>query len=262
MKKIITFLLCVASSGVSMSQDLSLFQKKMFIRGNDTLQYRILYPAKYKKGRTYPMILFLHGSGERGNDNESQLLHGGKLFVRPDIRKNFPAIVIFPQCPKNSYWAKAQRTANTPDWVFTPEEPPTTPQLLVKMLTDSLAENHIVNSSRIYIGGLSMGGMGTYEMLGRYPGYFKAAFPICGACNISWFLSNAQHTPMWMFHGAKDDVVSPQPDRELFKALMTRETPYVIYTEYPNANHNSWDSALAEPKLLPWLFSDRKRRTN
>ncbi|NCI47865.1 phospholipase [Sediminibacterium sp. WSJ-3] len=255
-------ILLISWAQMAGAQDLSLFEKRILVRGSDTLRYRVLYPYNYKKGKSYPLILFLHGSGERGSDNEAQLVHGGKLFVRENVRRNFRAIVLFPQCPKDSFWARAKRIPNTPDWVFSPEQPAPVPQQLVKILVDSLADNHIVNSRRLYIGGLSMGGMGTYEMLGRYPGYFKAAFPICGACNIPWYLANAEKIPMWIFHGALDDVVSPQPDRELFKALMTRGIPNVMYTEYPKANHNSWDAAFAEPKLLPWLFSDRKRRRN
>lgn len=260
MKKLTALILLLTCFLNARSQDLSLFEKRVFINGADTLRYRILYPEKYRKGKSYPMILFLHGSGERGSDNESQLVHGAKLFLRPDVRKNFPAIIVFPQCPKDSFWARAKRIPNTPDWVFSPQESAPVPQQLVKALTDSLVEHHIVTGSRIYIGGLSMGGMGTYEMLGRYPGYFKSAFPICGACDIPWFLSHAASVPMWIFHGTLDEVVSPKPNRELFKALTTRGVPNVMYTEFPGAGHNSWDAALAEPKLLPWLFSDRKRK--
>jgi predicted peptidase len=243
-------------------QDMALYEKKMLVRGKDTLRYRILYPKNYKKRKTYPLIVFLHGSGERGRDNEAQLTHGGKLFVREDIRNNFPAIVVFPQCPTDSTWTRSRRVPNSDQRVFLSEQDPPVPQQLVKILVDSLADNRIVNIKRMYIGGLSMGGMGTYDILGRNPGRYKAAFSICGACNIPWFLANAGNIPLWIFHVAKDNVVSPESNRELFKALMTRGTPNVMYTEYPDAGHNSWDSAFAEPQLLPWLFSDRKRRRN
>lgn len=242
------------------AQDLSLYKKHILVRGEDTLRYRILYPENYKKRKAYPLIVFLHGSGERGRDNEAQLTHGGKLFVRKDIRKNFPAIVVFPQCPPDSSWARNKRIPNTAKRIFLSEQEPPIPQQLVKILVDSLADNRVVNTKRMYIGGLSMGGMGTYDLLARNPGRFAAAFSICGESNIPWFLENAGTIPLWIFHGAKDDVVSPDSNRELFKALMTRGADNVMYTEYPNANHNSWDSAFAEPKLLPWLFSDRKRR--
>ncbi len=241
------------------AQDLAAFEKKEFINGKDTLRYRILYPVKYKKHKAYPLVLFLHGSGERGRDNEAQLLHGGKLFVDENIRKHFPAIVIFPQCPNDSSWAKYKRVEHTGERIFLPDAGPSTPEKLVKQLIDSLAENFLVDNRRLYIGGLSLGGMGTYDLLTRYPDYFAAAFPICGAANIPIFLERSMQTPLWIFHGALDNTVPPKYDRELYKALMTRGVKTVTYTEYPNAGHNSWDSAFAEPKLLPWVFSNKKR---
>jgi predicted peptidase len=124
---------------------------------------------------------------------------------------------------------------------------------------DSLLERNMIDRKRVYLGGLSLGGFGTYDLLTRYPGYFTAAFPICGAANIPAFIERAGNVALWIFHGALDKSVPPTYDRELFKALMTRGRTNVIYTEYPNAAHNSWDSAFAEPKLLPWLFSNKKK---
>lgn len=242
------------------AQDLTAFEKKIFIKGKDTLRYRVLYPEKYKKRKAYPLVLFLHGSGERGRDNEAQLIHGGKLFTDQNIRRNFPAIVVFPQSPSDSVWAQYKRVPNSAERVFLPDAAPTVPELLVKLLVDSLVENRIVDTRRLYIGGLSLGGFGTYDMLTRYPDYFAAAFPICGAANIPVFLERSMQIPLWIFHGALDNSVSPQYDRELFKAMVTRGVKTVMYTEYPMAGHNSWDSAFAEPKLLPWLFSNKKKK--
>ena len=241
------------------AQDLSAFEKKQFINGKDTLRYRILYPLKYKKHKAYPLVIFLHGSGERGRDNEAQLMHGGKLFANENIRKHFPAIVIFPQCPSDSSWARYRRGANSGERVFLSDEDAPVPQQLVKQLVDSLVNHFIVDNGRLYLGGLSLGGFGTYDLLTRYPGYFTAAFPICGTANIPMYIERARQTPLWIFHGALDSSVSPKPDRELYKALMTRGIKTVAYTEYPLAGHNSWDSAFAEPKLLPWLFSNKKK---
>jgi predicted peptidase len=262
MKKIAPLVLLLLFFQAVSAQKLELYEKKLFMNGKDTLRYRILYPENYKKRKPYPVIVFLHGSGERGRDNEAQLTHGGKLFVREDIRQNFPAIVIFPQCPPDSAWAKTKRIQGSDQRIFLSDEAPSLPSRLVKELMDSLSGRRVVNTKRIYLGGLSLGGFGTYDMLIRYPGYFAAAFPICGACNIPLFLKRARNTPLWIFHGALDKSVPPTSDRELYKALMTRGATNVRYTEYPQAGHNSWDSAFAEPKLLPWLFSDRKRKKN
>ena len=261
MKKIISFLTLLISIHSSQAQDLSAYKKEFFIQGTDTLRYRILYPESYKKGKRYPLIVFLHGSGERGNDNEAQLFHGGDLFLKDSLRKQFPAIVIFPQCPQDSTWnrfpgrirdttAAFNLALNTLDL--------TTPERLVKLLIDSFAENKIADKKRIYLGGLSLGGFGTYDLVIHYPGYFAAAFPICGQANVKLYTEKAAKVPVWIFHGTLDNVVDPQPDRNLIKALQSMGAKNAKYTEYPNAGHNSWDSAFAEPGLLPWLFSFKK----
>ena len=245
------------------AQRFELYEKKEFIRQHDTLRYRILFPEKFKSHKKYPMLVFLHGSGERGRDNTAQLVHGGEVFIREAIRKLSPAIIIFPQCPDGDKWSNYTRNHHLKtggfDIVSTAEAP--VPQQMLKQLMDSLVETETINTRRIYIGGLSLGGFGTYDMLIRYPGYFAAAFTICGAADVPQYMQKAKHTPLWIFHGAQDEVVPPAADRELYKALMTSGDQQVMYTEYPNLKHNSWDAAFAEPKLLPWLFSHKKKHS-
>src|ERR1700749_2853002 len=109
MKKIIFFLLILASiHAVAQTNDLSFYQKEIYIHGKDTLPYRILLPFNYDPAKKYPLIIFLHGSGERGNNNEAQLGHGGSLFIADSVRMNYPAIVVFPQCPSNSFWSNVK----------------------------------------------------------------------------------------------------------------------------------------------------------
>lgn len=242
------------------TQDLSLYEKKIFLSGPDTLRYRIAYPDNYRADKAYPLIVFLHGSGERGNDNELQLKHGGKLFVREDIRNNYPAIVIFPQCPNDSAWSRYKKGEKSNDWIFDASLSASRPALLVKELMDQLLQQKKIDAKKIYIGGLSLGGLGTYDMLMRYPGYFAAAFPICGATDVSGFVASAGPVPMWMFHGAEDVVVQPTFNRALYKSLMDLGARNVKYTEYPGVNHNSWDNAFAEPELLPWMMSQKKKK--
>ncbi len=244
---------------VSMAQqDLSAYEKKLFISGKDTLRYRILYPPKYKPNKSYPLVMFLHGAGERGNDNEAQLTHGASLFLQPQNRKYFESIVIFPQCPKDSFWVRIKRDATTGLSIDSNNEPPI-PQQLVKKLMDSLVENRHVNPRKLYLGGLSMGGFGTYDLLTRYPKFFTAAIAICGIADIPRYVQQARNVPLWIFHGDKDPVVSVQPNRELYKALMTAGAKTVSYSEYPGVGHDSWTNAFAEPRLLPWLFSQKKK---
>ncbi|HEY4876957.1 MAG TPA: alpha/beta fold hydrolase [Puia sp.] len=246
------------------AQDFSQYKKEFFIRGKDTLRYRILYPENYKKEKSYSLVVFLHGGGERGNDNEAQLLHGGTLFLKDSLRKLFPAIVIFPQCPSDSLWTKTPpKITNAPYVVDTTEtyyqaldvQPITTAERLVKLLMDSLAQNKIADRKKIYIGGLSMGGLGTYSLLIHFPDYFAAAFSICGEANVALYIKKAANVPIWIFHGEVDNTIPVQPDRDLYKALQNMGAKNAKYTEYPGVNHNSWNNAFAEPDLLPWLFS-------
>ena len=268
MKKIVSLLTLLLSLHCSQAQDLSAYKKQLFIRGSDILRYRILYPENYKKGTPYPLIVFLHGAGERGDDNEHQLDNGGTLFLRDSLRRRFPAIVIFPQCPKDSFWntfdaryfsaivsanytVASNLTLNTLGL--------STPERLVKGLIDSLADNKIADKKRIYLGGLSLGGYGTYDLVIHYPGYFAAAFPICGQANVKLYTERAANVPVWIFHGAIDNIIDPQPDRNLIKALQHVGAKNAKYTEYPNVAHGSWVNAFAEPGLFPWLFSCKKK---
>jgi predicted peptidase len=241
---------------------LSLYQKKQFTRQGQTLLYRILYPAVYDSSRAYPLIIFLHGAANRGSDNESQLQNGGSLFLADSNRKKFPAIVIFPQCPAGLGWSAFKFGYDTVhkrvvlSFPLTENQSPVT--ALVKALADSLSVTGKADSGRIYIGGLSLGGFGTYDMIERYPGYFAAAFPICGGGDTSTAPRiAAAGTAVWIFHGEKDPLVSVKYARQYYQALRSAHAN-VRYTEYPGVRHNCWDNAFKEPELLPWLFSRQK----
>lgn len=245
------------------AQDFSLYKKEILIKDKDTLRYRILFPEDYISTKKYPVITFLHGSGERGSDNESQLLHGGSLFLKDSLRQTYKAIVIFPQCPKDIRW---NTIISTPDSTnitgrsvkFSLSPKPTKPAFLVKLLLDSLIRNNIADANQMYIGGLSLGGFGTFDMIERYPKFFAAAFPICGGGDTTVAGSFAKNTAVWIFHGDSDRSVDVRYSREYYATLM-RLGADVRYTEYPGVGHNSWDNAFAEKDLLPWLFSKRNK---
>jgi predicted peptidase len=246
------------------AQDLSQYEKKEFTRNGQTLLYRILYPEHYEEGKKYRLIVFLHGSGERGNDNESQLQHGGSFFLTDSIRKNYPAIVIFPQCPKDSSWTFAQHRFDSAtrkiSFEFPHRDMPVTPQWLVKELMDSLIQTNHADKNYIYLGGLSLGGFGTYDMIERYPDFFAAAFPICGAGDTTMASRFAHKVSLWIFQGGADPVVNPAYSRGYYHALASMNTD-VKYSEYPGVGHNSWDNAFAEKDLIGWLFSKSKKKT-
>jgi predicted peptidase len=240
------------------AQDLNLYQKKLYISGNDTMRYRLLLPYNYDASKKYPLILFLHGAGERGNDNEKQLVHGAKLFLKEDIRKDYPAIIVFPQCPANSFWSNVDFKMDNGERTFSFQEAgePTIAMKLAQELLMNIMQTFPVIKKKVYVGGLSMGGMGTFEIVRRNPKLFAAAIPICGGANIATAPA-LKKTKWWVFHGAKDDVVSPKLSEDMVNALKEVKAS-VKFTLYPNANHNSWDSAFAEPDLLSWLFTQKR----
>lgn len=233
------------------------YSDKHFISKQDTLNYRILLPKDFNSANKYPLILFLHGAGERGDDNQKQLVHGAELFYK--MSDSFPAIVIFPQCPQPDYWANVSvdRSTQPLSLNFSINKAPTTSMSLVIQLVENLLTKPYVNEQQIYVGGLSMGGMGTFEILYRKPDVFAAAFAICGAGDPETTKSYAKTVPMWIFHGAKDDVVAPQHSVDMVSGIL-KYGGQPNFSLYAKDNHNSWDSAFAEPELLSWLFSNLK----
>ena len=260
MKKLLLFICISCITRNAICQDELQYQKQWFIKGTDTLPYRLLLPKNYDASKKYPLIILLHGSGERGNDNEAQLVHGSKLFLNDSIRDNFPAIVVFPQCAANSYWSnvtvRTDSVSRRRKFEFAAGGPPTKSMELLLGLLSHLEDKYKQDSKRRYVGGLSMGGMGTFELVRRKPKYFAAAFAICGGANPET-AKKLKRTKWWVFHGAKDDVVPPGSSAVIVDALKKIGAD-VKFTLYPNANHNSWDAAFAEKDLLPWLFSQRK----
>jgi predicted peptidase len=237
----------------------NLYEKQYFIEGDDTLYCRILSPLHFSAGKRYPLIVVLHGSGERGNDNESQLKWGSDLFLDSINREKYPAIVIFPQCPFDSSWSVRvkNKTSDSGLYRFPMKLPPTRPLQMVMNFIDTLMSAGTVDSSRIYVGGLSMGGFGTFEILWRKPGLFAAAFPICGGGNPESAKLYGKNFPIWVFHGADDDAVPVNNSRVMVAALKNAGAK-VKYSEYPGVKHNSWINAFAEPDFLPWIFAQKK----
>ena len=242
------------------AQDKNLYEKHTFIYRRDTLLYRLLLPENYNPGKTYPMVLFLHGSGERGNDNEAQLIHGADLFLRDSVRKNFPAIIVFPQCASQDSWANTSSKNDSSGkriFQFKTTGKATKSMWLVGKLVRKIINQYPVTKKQLYVGGLSMGGMGTFDIVRRNPKLFIAAFPICGGADSS-IAKKIKNVNWWIFHGAKDQTVDPMYSQIMVHALQ-QENASVKFTLYPEAGHNSWDNTFAEPGLLPWLFSNIKK---
>jgi predicted peptidase len=232
------------------------FEKNSFmVAEGKVLPYQILYPKDYKPSKKYPLLVVLHGAGERGDDNEAQMKYGKNVFLDSLNRINYPAIVIFPQCPKDSYWSsvKINRSTTPTSFIFDYSVPINWPLQAVLDLVKSIKHD----KNRTYIMGLSMGGMGTMEAISRNPKMFAAASPICGGADLSYVPQYVKRVPLWVHHGDVDIVVPVRHSRELVKAVQDQGVE-VKYSEYPGVNHNSWDNAFKQPDLLSWIFSHRK----
>ena len=213
------------------------------------LPYRLLSPAELKPGVAYPLVIWLHGSGEVGNDNRAQLASKvAETFLAPDARKNFPCFVMVPQASKDSGWLGVG--------INKPPDISDSSRRVVATVAE-LVKEFGIDSQRIYIGGFSMGGIGTWDLLVRYPDLFAAAFPIAGPpMGRERLLPLVKDVPVWLFQGDKDGnvpVASARSAAAAFKAAGGR----IQYTEYAGLGHDC-SRALSEPKLLEWLFSCRR----
>jgi predicted peptidase len=217
----------------------------------DSLNYRMLFPDSDTL-RRYPLVIFLHGSGERGNNNEAQLQWGVTNFATDQAMALHPAFVIAPQCPEGQGWANI--TGNNKAIQLLPA-PSKSMELLVELI-HKMIKDFRVDTNRIYITGLSMGGFGTFDAIERYPNLFAAAVPVCGGGDVSKAASIV-HIPMWIFHGAEDPAVNPVYSIDMVQAL-TKAGAHLGFTQYPSVGHFSWIAAYSDPLMMGWLFSQHK----
>jgi predicted peptidase len=226
----------------------------------EVYRYQVFVPQDFDTHKKWPVILFLHGVGERGDDGLLQTDIGIAHAIRKGVSR-FPFIMVMPQCrkDKNQRWIHEAMQAQA-----------------LAALDQSIKEFH-GDRERIYLTGLSMGGYGVWDLAAKYPGKFAAYVPICGGIygpiklpevhvglvgdpNIADpYAETARRigsTPIWIFHGDADDTVSVEESRKMAQALQAAKAN-VRYTEYPGVGHNAWDKAYAEPELVPWLLAQR-----
>ncbi len=235
------------------------FSKKLYVQNGDTLKYQIMYPKNYDKNKEYPLVLFLHGAGERGSDNERQLVLGSHIFLDKQNQKDFPAIVLCPQCPDGVMWTHRQKFKMPDRMVF--EFPVTLdaprPAQLVNSLVEELIADKMINTKRMYIMGISMGGIATLEFLFRWPEKYAAAYVVCGGHNPDLARYYAE-TPIWFAHGDKDNVVPIEYARAVYEEVykINHNSRFKVY---PGVNHGAWTPAFKEKDLFPWLFQFEKK---
>ena len=221
---------------------------------NQSLNYRILFPKNFDKNKSYPLILFLHGIGERGDDNKLQLKYVDKVFLNENNYNNYESVVIFPQAPLDDNWSSRLLTKNEIRQVFPENENPTKSLKLVIKLMDSLVNEDFIDNKRIYLSGLSNGAMGSFELLKNRPNMFASAVLICGGGNPEWAREFAKTTPVWVAHGSDDDVVLPELSINMVNAII-KYGGSPKFTLYDNVKHDSWFNVFNDPEYLKWMFS-------
>ncbi len=207
---------------------------KTEIQKNLRSDYLLYLPEEYATSlKSWPLILFLHGAGERGNDLSKVEIHGPpKLATKEE--DVFPFVIVSPQCSEDEWWSSELQIDT------------------LNALLDDIVSRYRIDKERIYVTGLSMGGFGTWRLAATYPERFAAIAPICGGGNPEDAATLA-HLPIWVFHGAKDKVVPIKKSEEMVAALK-KVGNTVKFTSYPNAGHNSWDATYQNPELYKWFL--------
>ena len=200
-------------------------------------RYLLALPESYESdpNERWPLMVFLHGAGERGTNLNDVKRHGPPKLV--EAGQSFPFILASPQCEPDMIW--------TTDAVIA--------------LVDEVCEKYRVEKSRVYLTGLSMGGYGTWDTIIEYPDRFAAAVPICGGGGIHWLmLRGVKKLPVWVFHGAKDPVVPLEQSQKMVEGLKGIGNP-VKFTVYPNAAHDSWTETYNNPELFEWMLKQSRK---
>jgi predicted peptidase len=233
------------------------FLNRTLKSGGAQFRYQVYIPAGWNRKSKWPVVLFLHGAGERGDDGLLQTEVGIGTAIRKNVDR-FRCIVVFPQCRKDTWWSTVEMADQA-----------------LKAL-DLTIKDFNCDTSRVYLTGISMGGYGTWDIAQRQAGRFAAIVVVCGGIKPPPGLKAPRPLPVtesagdpyaaaakrigstsaWVFHGAADPTVPVTESRKMVEALRAAGGD-VKYTEYPGVGHNSWDKAYAEPDFMPWLLSHK-----
>lgn len=249
-----TAALLLGMAGTTQAGEAHFVASEVTVNGHP-YRFQVFVPRDWSADRAWPVVLFLHGSGERGDDNEAQLKQGLPPWLKTHSA-DFPAVMVAPQAPENTVWSGEVEHA------------------AMAALEQSIKTYH-GDRSRLYVTGLSMGGYGAWQVAVDHPGMFAAAVVICGGVRslddmpelkvygvppgvdpFAWVAGRVKPMAAWIFNGAIDDQVPPAESHGMDKALQKVGAP-VRYTEYPGVGHVSWPRAYDTPELWPWVFSHR-----
>lgn len=201
-----------------------------------SLDYLLYLPPNYDRQDSWPLLVFLHGAGERGHDLKKVKAHGPPKLIEQG--KDLPFLIVSPQCPEDNWWPGMERE--------------------VIALVDEMIDTHKVDTSRVFLTGLSMGGYGTWAIGCSYPQRFSAIVPICGG-GRPFRAGSLKEVPVWAFHGAKDPVVPLEESEQMVEAV-NKAGGSAKLTVYPNAQHDSWTQTYDNPELYDWLLSHTRKQ--
>ena len=204
------------------------------VQASFTYPYLLALPPGYDRApdRRWPLLIFLHGMGQRGTDLAKVHLHGPPHLV--DQGRTFPFILISPQCPEDEWWNLSG----------------------IEAFIAAMVEKYRVDPDRVYLTGMSMGGYGVWSLALRHPERYAAIAPICGGGEPKW-AARLRDLPVWAFHGAKDHTVPPKDSREMIDAI-TAAGGHPRLTLYPDAGHDAWTATYANDELYTWLLAQRR----
>ncbi|MFM7135653.1 MAG: prolyl oligopeptidase family serine peptidase [Planctomycetota bacterium] len=217
-----------------------------------TLRYRLFTPDPLPAGGRLPLVLVLHGAGERGDDNSAQLKHVAVEFHRRQA--THPCLVLVPQCPEGKRWVEVDWGDQSGTGTF-PAAPSEPMRLALEVVDDLIAAGR-VDPDRVYVTGLSMGGYGTWYAAGMPGSRFAAAAPLCGGGDPAW-ANRYVALPVWAFHGDDDQVVPVGRSREMVEAIRAVGGK-PKYTEYPGVGHDCWSRTYVDDRFYDWLFAQQR----
>jgi predicted peptidase len=234
------WLLLLCPLAVRAAEEPTGFLNKTITANGETRSYVLYVPRDYSRAKKWPVILFLHGAGERGDDGlkQSEVGIGSAIRMDPD---RFPALVVMPQCKTGKHWADEMA-----DYALN--------------ALDETLKHYSVDKNRLYLTGLSMGGYGSWTIATLHPDMFAAVVPICGGGDPEQAAQKLKDEPIWVFHGGADPTAPVEQSHRMVDALKAAGSS-VKYTEYPGVGHNSWDRAYSEKDLTDWLFAQTRAET-
>ncbi len=227
--------------------------------GGQQIMYRLFVPKNYNPATAYPIMLTLHGAGERGTNNSSQLMYPFSIMWGDDsVQSPHPCFVLSPQCPNNSTYGWVNTPWGNATYNYSAVPISADLQAVVELL-DSVSRQYRIDTLREYVSGMSMGGYASWYLAMRFPTRFAAVVPVCGAGDTARAAS-IRNVPVWAFHAADDPTVPVRGSRDMI-AAMQRAGGTPVYTEYPASmgiGHSSWIPAAQNPALVPWVFGQAR----